>query len=133
MIEPEQRPDPDELLARTRVASDRETRGKLRIFFGFAPGVGKTYRMLQVAHDLKIRAGRDVVIGVVEDHRRRETAALTEKLDRLPPRSIEYRGRELEEFVVRPAAPEKRGKPRRKLRNQCMQQHQMRHLHPVLG
>ncbi|WP_036294377.1 sensor histidine kinase KdpD [Methylosinus sp. PW1] len=91
----ERRPDPDALLA----LADREKRGKLRVFLGAAPGVGKTYAMLARARALKTD-GVDVVIGLVETHGRRETEALTEGLEILPRRKIEYRGRTLEEFDV---------------------------------
>jgi len=91
----ERRPDPDALLA----LADREKRGKLRVFVGAAPGVGKTYAMLARARALKAD-GVDVVIGLVETHGRRETEALVEGLEALPRRKIDYRGRTLEEFDV---------------------------------
>ncbi|MBG0809045.1 sensor histidine kinase KdpD [Methylosinus sp. H3A] len=91
----ERRPDPDALLA----LADREKRGKLRVFVGAAPGVGKTYAMLARARALKAD-GVDVVIGLVETHGRRETEALAEGLETLPRRKIDYRGRTLEEFDV---------------------------------
>lgn len=100
MTDPEARPDPEELLRRVRAEEDKAKRGKLKIFFGFAPGVGKTYRMLQVARDLVIEQHRDVVIGVVEDHRRIETARMVLGLELLPRRKLEYRGRQLEELDV---------------------------------
>jgi two-component system, OmpR family, sensor histidine kinase KdpD len=70
------RSDPDALLRRVQAEEARHKRGNLRVFFGFAPGVGKTYRMLQVARDLVIDQKLDVVVGLVEDHKRRETAQL---------------------------------------------------------
>lgn len=76
----------------------REKRGKLKIFFGFAPGVGKTYRMLQVARDWVSDQRLDLVVGIVETHRRRETAAMVLGLELLPRRQIEYRGHTIEEF-----------------------------------
>lgn len=91
------RPDPDALLRRIAVEEVRAQRGQLKIFFGFAPGVGKTYRMLQVARDL-IAQKTDVVVGAVETHGRQETAALLAGLEVIPRRSMEYRGRPLEEF-----------------------------------
>ncbi len=100
MTDPEARPDPEELLRRVRAEEAKAKRGKLKIFFGFAPGVGKTYRMLQVARDLVIEQHRDVVIGVVEDHRRIETARMVLGLELLPRRRLEYRGRQLEELDV---------------------------------
>src|SRR6478736_3864067 len=92
------RPDPDALLARLKDEEARSRRGKLKIFFGFAPGVGKTYRMLQVARDLVADQKLDVVVGLVETHRRHETAAMMLGLELLARRKLDYRGRELEEF-----------------------------------
>ena len=87
------RPDPDALLAAFR----RETAGRLKVFLGAAPGVGKTYAMLQNARRLK-GEGVDVVIGLVETHGRAETSVLVEGLEVLPRRRIEYHGRTIEEF-----------------------------------
>jgi two-component system sensor histidine kinase KdpD len=87
------RPDPDALLAAFR----RETTGRLKVFLGAAPGVGKTYAMLENARRLK-KEGVDVVIGLVETHGRAETSALVEGLEVLPRRKVEYRGRTIEEF-----------------------------------
>ena len=95
---PNDRPDPDELLRRMNEAEARASRGKLRIFFGFAPGVGKTYRMLQVARDLATEHKLDVVVGIVETHQRPETMAMADGLAQLPRKSIAYRGRVLEEL-----------------------------------
>jgi len=89
----DRRPDPDALLALT----GREGRGKLKVFLGAAPGVGKTYAMLLGARRLRDE-GVDVVIGLVETHGRAETLALLEGLEILPRQKIDYRGRELEEF-----------------------------------
>ena len=75
----------------------RERGGRLTIFLGAAPGVGKTYTMLSRARELR-RQGRDVVVGIVETHGRGETAALTEGLDILPRRRVDYQGRWLEEM-----------------------------------
>jgi two-component system, OmpR family, sensor histidine kinase KdpD len=72
-------------------------RGHLKVFLGYAAGVGKTYQMLVEAHDLK-RHGVDVVIAYFEPHARRETIALTEGLEVVPRRPIEYRGVQLEEM-----------------------------------
>jgi two-component system sensor histidine kinase KdpD len=91
------RPDPDALLERVTAEAERERRAKLRIFFGFAPGVGKTYRMLQVARDL-VRQQVDVVVGAVETHGRYDTGGLLLGLEILPRLKIEYRGKELDEF-----------------------------------
>src|SRR6202167_4567287 len=93
--ESEHRPSPDALLEAAR----REERrvGKLRIFVGAAPGVGKTYEMLQQAHARK-KDGYDVVIGVVETHGRRETEALLEGLEVIPRKRIEYKAQLLQEM-----------------------------------
>ncbi|RPH70184.1 MAG: histidine kinase [Myxococcaceae bacterium] len=72
-------------------------RGRLKLYIGFAAGVGKTYRMLEEAHALRER-GVDVVVGFVETHGRAETAALIEGLEVIPRRTIEYRGVEVEEM-----------------------------------
>ena len=89
----DRRPDPDALLALT----NREGRGKLRVFLGAAPGVGKTFSMLQRARAARAE-GEDILIGLVETHGRRETEALIEGLEVLPRRAIDYRGRTIEEF-----------------------------------
>jgi two-component system sensor histidine kinase KdpD len=91
------RPDPDTLLRRIRSEDERQRRAKLRIYLGYAPGVGKTYAMLSAARELKDERA-DVVVGVVETHGRYDTAALVLGLELLPRRIVEYRGRKLEEF-----------------------------------
>jgi two-component system sensor histidine kinase KdpD len=93
----ESRPDPDELLERIQEREARARRGRLKIVFGAAPGVGKTYAMLEAAQARK-REGVDVVVGWVETHGRKETEALLEGLELLPPRLLSYRGKELREF-----------------------------------
>jgi len=93
----EQRPDPDRLLAQIQQEEVSARRGKLKIFFGASPGVGKTFAMLAEAQRLRAQ-GLDVLIGVVETHGRNETAVLTEGLERLPPRQVTHRGRVLQEF-----------------------------------
>ena len=93
----EGRPDPDQLLERVRADEARQARGKLKVFFGAAAGVGKTYAMLEAAR-ARQAAGVDVVIGWVETHGRAETEALLPGLERLPPRTVEYRGATLREF-----------------------------------
>ena len=89
----DRRPDPDALLA----LAGKEARGRLWVFLGAAPGVGKTYAMLQRARALK-KDGVDVVVGLVETHGRSETAGLLDGLEILPRRKVEYRGRTIEEF-----------------------------------
>src|SRR5438128_5042732 len=87
------RPSPEHFLSLIR----QQQRGRLKVYLGFAAGVGKTYEMLQEAHRLK-RQGVDVVGGVVETHGRAETVALVEGLEQVPRRRIEYRGVTLEEL-----------------------------------
>src|SRR5215470_17273256 len=89
------RPSPDALL---KLAS-KEGRGRLKLFLGAAPGVGKTYEMLIEAHNKK-REGVDVVIGVVEHHGREETRGLITGLEIVPRRQITYRGQTLKELDV---------------------------------
>ena len=91
------RPDPDALLRRIQAEDERESRAKLKVWLGFAPGVGKTYAMLANARELQA-AGSDVVVGWVETHGRYDTAALLLGLEFLPRRAIPYRDRTLEEF-----------------------------------
>ena len=87
------RPPPERFLSLIR----EQQRGRLKVYLGFAPGVGKTYKMLQEAHQLK-KQGVDVVVGVVETHGRADTAGLIEGLEQVPRRRIEYRGVTLEEM-----------------------------------
>src|SRR5271165_1984346 len=91
----EKRPSPDALLEAARRESEQI--GRLKIFVGAAPGVGKTYEMLQSAH-AKLKAGVDVVVGIVETHRRAETEALLRGLEAIPRRRIEYRGQFIKEL-----------------------------------
>ncbi len=93
----ERRPDPDALLDKARREAERSREGKLKVFFGAAPGVGKTYAMLEAARQ-KQSEGVDIVVGLAETHGRRETEALLEGLEVLPRRDVEYRGRGLKEF-----------------------------------
>ena len=102
------RRDPDELLRQVEDAERRAKRGKLIVFFGMAPGVGKTYAMLEAARterDLK----RDVVIGVVETHGRYDTGALVIGLEMLPRRKVAYRGVTVEELDLDGALARKPG------------------------
>ena len=91
------RPNPDELLARVREEENRVGRGKLRIFFGYAAGVGKTYAMLAAAQAERVTRP-DIVVGYVEPHGRPETEALLEGLESLPIFTVTYRGAALREF-----------------------------------
>ena len=91
------RPNPDELLARVQAEEAQASRGKLKIFFGYAAGVGKTYAMLEAAQRERAE-GVDVVVGYVEPHGRPETEALLEGLEVIPPRQVPYRGVTWREF-----------------------------------
>lgn len=91
------RPDPDELLARVARDQAKAKRGRLKIFFGAAAGVGKTFAMLQAARERRAE-NLDVVVGLVETHGRVETKALLDGLEILPTRAIDYRGAALREF-----------------------------------
>jgi two-component system sensor histidine kinase KdpD len=93
------RPDPDQLLARLKSEEAQQARGRLKVFLGYAAGVGKTYAMLEAAHQRRIE-GVDVVIGYIETHRRAETEALVANLEIIPRRRIDYRGITLEEMDV---------------------------------
>src|SRR5574341_2686824 len=93
----QKRPDPDALLKRVQAEEARQQQGKLKIFFGANPGVGKTYAMLEAAHEQR-RDGVNVVIGVVETHGRAETEALVSGLEVVPRRAVDYRGTVLQEF-----------------------------------
>lgn len=94
---PDVRPDPDALLKRVVAEQQRAQRAKLRVYFGYAPGVGKTFKMLEVARELRA-TGHDVVVGLVETHGRYDTAAQLLGLEVLSRRQVEHRGRILEEF-----------------------------------
>ena len=99
MTEPrvdEERPTGEEMLARVQ-AEQPGGRGRLRVYLGMAPGVGKTYRMLEEAHRRHDR-GTDVVVGFVETYGRRNTAALLDGLEIVPRARIEYRGVVVEEM-----------------------------------
>src|SRR6185369_10098361 len=91
------RPDPDALLARVRDEEHRAGRGKLRIFFGYAAGVGKTYAMLKAAQAERA-SGADIFAGYVEPHGRPETEALLAGIESLPFLNVTYRGAVLREF-----------------------------------
>jgi two-component system sensor histidine kinase KdpD len=99
---PEDRPDPDALLDRVKAEEARQRRGKLKVFFGAAPGVGKTYSMLEAGRKVA-KDGMDVVVGYVEPHSRPETQALVLGLDVLPRQEVNYRGAKLLEFNVEAA------------------------------
>ncbi len=91
------RPDPEALLAKAQEEERTSGRGRLKIFFGAAAGVGKTYAMLQAAHE-RLAQGIDVVVGYVDTHGRPETEALLTGLPMLPARNAVYRDRTFREF-----------------------------------
>lgn len=91
------RPDPDGLLARVELERAKARRGRLKIFFGAAAGVGKTYSMLMAARERRAE-NIDIVVGLVETHGRKETAALLGGLEILPRLTVDYRGAALQEF-----------------------------------
>ena len=104
MTEERRRPDPDALLA----ATARPGRGRLKVFLGMSPGVGKTYEMLRAARRRKAD-GDDVVVGVVETHGRKDTQALLRGLEVLARQPIEHRGGALLEFDIDAALARKPG------------------------
>src|SRR5262245_45160059 len=93
------RPDPDELLKQIQADEQALQPGKLKIFLGYAAGVGKTYSMLEAARQRK-NEGVDVIIGYVETHKRAETEAMVKGLDVIPRKTVKYRGVILTEMHV---------------------------------
>ncbi|MCW8131086.1 MAG: sensor histidine kinase KdpD [Planctomycetota bacterium] len=98
----ESRPDPDDLLASVKEEEARTRKGKLKIFFGFCAGVGKTYAMLEAAQ-LRKKEGYDLVAGVVVTHGRKETESLLHGLEVLPLKYVEYQGARVQEFDLEQA------------------------------
>src|ERR1043166_9852588 len=92
-----ERPDPDALLAQLKRDQAKSVRGKLKIFFGMSPRVGKTYAMLQAARQ-KQAEGCEVVVGIVETHGRKDTEALIDGIPIMPRLQVEYRGTTLTEM-----------------------------------
>ncbi len=92
----EERPCPEDLIKEYNLENNPKI-GKLKIFFGYAAGVGKTYAMLKAAHRAK-NAGADVVVGYIEPHTRPETLRLLDGLEQLDPQTITYKGMQLREF-----------------------------------
>ncbi|MET0592126.1 MAG: sensor histidine kinase KdpD [Polyangiaceae bacterium] len=92
------RPDPDELLRRVQAEERKKKRGRLTIFFGAAPGVGKTFAMLEQAGFLRDVERLDVVAGVIETHGRFETTTLLAGFDRLPLKKLPHERKTVEEF-----------------------------------
>src|SRR6476646_6273332 len=95
--EENRRPDPDILLAEMRQAERQAARGKLKVFFGAAPGVGKTYAMLEEGR-ARAAEGADVVVGYAEPHARTDTEALLLGMELLPYKFVEYKKVRLKEF-----------------------------------
>jgi len=93
------RPNPDELLSHIQKEEQEKNRGRLKIFLGYAAGVGKTFAMLEAAHQRK-EQGVDLVVGYIETHGRVETERLLSELEILPRKTIEYRGVNLTEIDV---------------------------------
>src|SRR3954471_341136 len=94
---PDDRPNPDQLLAEVREQEARQRGGRLKVFFGMAAGVGKTYAMLEEAR-ARAAEGLDVVIGYAEPHIRTETEALLLGMEILPYKIVEYRNANLKEL-----------------------------------
>ena len=97
-----ERPDSQQLLRKLKYEEEqkqKKTRGKLKIFLGYAAGSGKTYTMLEAAHEA-LRHGVEVLAGYVEPHARPDTQALTEGIEMLPPMMVDYKGVKLREFDV---------------------------------
>jgi two-component system sensor histidine kinase KdpD len=94
---PDIRPDPDALLASLDREEQRSRRGKLKVFFGMCPGVGKTYAMLRAAQQ-ELKDGVDLVVGIVETHGRTETEALLVGLPVIPRRQIDYKNIKITEM-----------------------------------
>lgn len=93
----DKRPTPEMFLA--RLQQEEQTKGKLKIFLGYAAGVGKTYAMLDAAHQAQ-KLGKDVVVGYVEPHPRPETLALLEGLEQIPTKIITYKGKIFQELDI---------------------------------
>src|SRR6266540_4332518 len=91
--------DKDEQVQRFLNMANESVRGKLKIYIGMSAGVGKTYRMLQEAHEL-MRKGMNIKIGYIETHNRKETHALIEGLPLIPRRQTFYKGKQLDELDV---------------------------------
>ena len=96
----EMRPDSEQFLKRIQYEEKREqekNRGKMKVFLGYAAGTGKTYAMLEAAHEAE-KSGIDVVAGYIEPHNRPDTEALREGLEEIPPLMVDYKGIQLREF-----------------------------------
>jgi two-component system sensor histidine kinase KdpD len=98
-LPPDSRPDPDDLLGRIQAEDKQRAHGHLKIFFGYAAGVGKTYAMLEAAHQRKAE-GVDVIVGYVETHNRAETEKMLQGLEVIPRQTITYRNIQLPEMDI---------------------------------
>src|SRR4030042_6594860 len=98
-LPPVDRPDPDNLLDRIQAEDKQRAYGHLKIFFGYAAGVGKTYAMLEAAHQ-RMAEGVDVVVGYVETHNRVETENMLQSLEVIPRQTITYRNIQLPEMDI---------------------------------
>jgi len=98
MNDGDNRPDPDELLSSLFNEEEKSKRGKLKIFFGMCAGVGKTYTMLEAAHNDKNKKNCDVIIGYVETHNRKETSELVEGFELIPRRKYLYKTTTVQEM-----------------------------------
>lgn len=94
-----QRPDPYYLLNQIEKEESKAMRGKLKIFFGYAAGVGKTYAMLREAQEVK-ELGKDIIIGYIEPHARAETMSLTKGFEAIRTKIVNYRGVNIREFDI---------------------------------
>src|SRR3954466_10062793 len=94
---PADRPNPDQLLVEVQQQEARQHRGRMKVFFGMAAGVGKTYAMLEEAR-ARAAEGLDLVVGYAEQHIRPETEALLLGMEILPYKVVEYRNAQLREF-----------------------------------
>lgn len=99
MMSTHARPDPDQLLARLQAEEQQQKRGRLKLFLGYAAGVGKTFAMLEAAHQRKAE-GVDVVVGYVETHSRIETEALLNGLEIVPRKQMSHRGVTIHEMDI---------------------------------
>lgn len=97
---------PDEILASIKASEAKEARGSLKVFFGMAPGVGKTYAMLEAAQ-LELKKGTNILVGVVETHGREDTQRILDGMPLLPRKKIQYRGVDLSEFDLEEALERK--------------------------
>jgi two-component system sensor histidine kinase KdpD len=93
----DRRPNPEDLLKTVQKEEAQSSEGRLYVFFGMCPGVGKTYAMLEAAHAKK-KIGHDIVIGFVETHGRSETQKLTQDIELIPRKKVSYKGANLEEL-----------------------------------